>query len=202
MDKNKQTVAAFDFDGTISYCDSLLPFLWSIEGAAASIKNLALCVPAFLRFLNDKSLRQSSKEQLLAHFLKGKEYDFISKKGQIYAKGALNLLIKQEALDRIAWHKSQNHTVVIISANLSVYLAPWAEENGMGYCIASELELDPQNRITGKLQGLNCWGNEKVSRLKNIFGPKENYTLYAYGNSRGDQELLELADYPFYRTFK
>jgi phosphoserine phosphatase len=72
----------------------------------------------------------------------------------------------------------------------------------MEYVLASELAIDSQNCITGKLQGKNCWGEEKVAQLNELFGSKDNYILYAYGNSRGDKELLELADYPFYRTFE
>lgn len=202
MQKDKLTVAAFDFDGTISYCDSLIPFLWSMAGTGKTIKNLCLCTPVFLQFLRNKNLRQSAKEKLLETFLKGQDYTAILLQGETYAQGILNKLIKSEALDRILWHKSQKHTLVLVSANLSAYLMPWAKKHGIDYVLASELELDEQKRITGRLRGLNCWGEEKVRRLKNLFGSKENYTLYAYGNSRGDRELLELADYPFYRKFQ
>jgi phosphoserine phosphatase len=46
---------------------------------------------------------------------------------------------------------------------------------------------------------MNCFGPEKVARLTKLLGPKNQYTLYAYGDSRGDRELLELADFKYYR---
>ena len=45
--------------------------------------------------------------------------------------------------------------------------------------------------------GKNCWGTEKVRRLQELVGSKEGYVLYAYGDTRGDRELLEYADHPF-----
>lgn len=202
MNIDKPTVAAFDFDGTISYCDSLIPFLWTYAGTGKTFKNLALCLPQFLRFLNNKSLRQTAKEHLLEKFLKGNDYELTMQAGQGYADGLLNKLVKPEALERIDWHRSKGHTLALISANLDIYLEPWGKRLGFEHVLASELEIDGRNRITGKLKGKNCWGEEKVLKLEKIFGPKENYVLYAYGNSRGDKELLELADYAFYRTFK
>ena len=39
-------------------------------------------------------------------------------------------------------------------------------------------------------------------RLRDYLGSTENVQLYVYGDSRGDQEILALADYPFYRKFQ
>jgi phosphoserine phosphatase len=58
-----------------------------------------------------------------------------------------------------------------------------------------------QGLITGKLTGFNCWGAEKVNRLLNALGPKSSFYLYAYGDSEGDQALLNLADQAFFRIF-
>ena len=202
MEKMKTIVAAFDFDGTVSYFDTLVPFLWSTAGTMKTAKNLACLIPPFIRFINNRDLRQETKEQLLKEFLSGKEYGDLAACGTNYAKGLLNRFIKPEALERIAWHKKQNHTLVLISANLKLYLEPWGKMNSFDHILSSELEFDHKGQATGKLKGKNCWGQEKVIRLTELLGSKENYILYAYGNSRGDQELLNLADYSFYRTFQ
>ena len=80
---------------------------------------------------------------------------------------------------------------------MDLYLEPWAKLNHFDDLICSRLEIDGSQKITGKLKGLNCWGPEKSRRLLELLGPKENFVLYAYGNSRGDHEMLELSDYPF-----
>jgi HAD superfamily phosphoserine phosphatase-like hydrolase len=89
-----------------------------------------------------------------------------------------------------------------VSASIDLYLRPWAERYGFEEILASTLEVDSKGNVTGKLKGKNCCGVEKTKRLTNYLGPKETYQLYAYGDSLGDQELLALADYPFYRSFK
>ena len=86
---------------------------------------------------------------------------------------------------------------VLISASIDAYLDPWSKLAGFDHVICSRLETTPAGNVTGRLVGLNCWGPEKVRRLEELFGPLKKYTLYAYGDSRGDKELLAGADYPF-----
>ena len=57
------------------------------------------------------------------------------------------------------------------------------------------------NFLTGKFQGKNCFGPEKVSRIKNKFDLKKVKKIYAYGDSTGDSEMLELADYKYLKYF-
>ena len=78
-------------------------------------------------------------------------------------------------------------------------MRPWALKTGFDDVIASHLETREDGRITGNLLGENCFGIEKVRRLEALLGPKSGYTLYAYGDSRGDRELLSSADYAYYR---
>jgi phosphoserine phosphatase len=42
----------------------------------------------------------------------------------------------------------------------------------------------------------NCYGQEKVNRLLEVEPDRKNYYLYAYGDSRGDREMLAFADFP------
>ncbi len=109
--------------------------------------------------------------------------------------------IKPQAMERLHWHKQQGHDCILVSASLELYLVPWAKRHGFQDILASRLEIDQKGRVTGQLIGKNCWGAEKRRRLIELLGPQKYYQLYAYGDSRGDQELLEIADYPFYRLF-
>ncbi|MGK5594579.1 MAG: HAD-IB family hydrolase [Parachlamydiaceae bacterium] len=194
-------IAAFDFDGTISYFDTLIPYLWTIAGTWATVKNLFLSIPIFIRFRLNTMTRQQAKEALLTKFLKGKPFDLAKTAGRSYAQKRLKCFIKKKALEKIQWHRDQNHLLVLVSANLDVYLTPWAKEKGFQSVLSSQLDVDQQGNLTGFLKGKNCWGEEKVQRLQKVFGSKKNYILYAYGDSQGDQELLNMADYAFYRLF-
>jgi uncharacterized protein (TIRG00374 family) len=51
------------------------------------------------------------------------------------------------------------------------------------------------------LTGANCKGPEKVRRLRDHLGPLEGLEIEAYGDSKGDRELLLAAERPHYRSF-
>ncbi|MBZ0251782.1 MAG: HAD-IB family phosphatase, partial [Candidatus Methylomirabilis sp.] len=83
---------------------------------------------------------------------------------------------------------------------LDLYLEPWGRKAGFDDVLCSRLALEG-GAPTGRLEGGNCFGPEKVARLARALGPLERYELYAYGDSRGDRELLAAAAHPFYKTF-
>lgn len=200
---NKPIIAAFDFDGTITDCDSLIPFLLRTVGYCKGCAYLLSLSPTFLLFFLGRASRLQLKERTLARCFKGLSLHFLREKGKEFASGeTLKRHLKFSALQRLRWHQQQGHRCVLISANLDVYLEPWANLMGFQDCLTSKLAIDAQGRVTGKLEGGNCRGAEKTRRLEQLLGPRENYLLYAYGDSDGDHELLAYADYPFYRTFK
>ena len=199
---NYQTsIVAFDFDHTLIDRDSLLPFLYYHSGIVKASFNLFLLTPAFVQFLLGISSRQTTKEKILTKFFKGIPLDKLQGIGEKYAEEELDRYIKPEALEKVKWHKEQGHRCIIVSASLDFYLAPWAQRHGFETALSSVLATN-EGIVTGLLKGKNCWGPEKVKSLLHYLGPKENFLLYAYGDSQGDKELLALADYPFYCCFK
>lgn len=195
----KDTVAAFDFDGTMTYRDSLLPFFSFVEGHVKTYLKLLLAVPYVLGFLLGIKSRQQVKEFVLSKFFGNMPFEQLKSYSLKYAHQKLPHLVVPEAMQRLQWHLSQGHRCILISANLEVYLEPWAKQNGFHDVIASKLKLNGNGHVTGELIGANCWGPEKCRRLEEILGQKKTYKLYVYGDSRGDKELLRLADYPYYR---
>ena len=196
----QQIVAAFDFDGTITKRDTLVSFLTFAAGKWPAMKKFFLLTPEFINFLFNHDKRQETKEAVLTKFFKGLPYDQLQEMGDAFARStALKNLIHPEALRRIEWHQKQKHRCILISASIDIYLAPWCGLKRFDDLICSKLQVDEYGLVTGKLEGLNCWGPEKERRLQELLGLRQNYTLYAYGDSRGDQELLSLADYPFFR---
>lgn len=201
MQNPKQTIAAFDFDGTITYCDSLIPFFSYTLGLPATLGKMTLEIPHLLGYVLKQTSRQEIKECLLKRFFAGAPAADVQEKGKEFAETHLQSFIKPKALERIRWHQKRGHQCILVSANLDLYLAPWAEKMGFHHAITSQCEISPSGRLTGKLLGENCRGPEKLHRLTHLLGPKENYTLYAYGDSSGDRDLLNAADYAYYRVF-
>lgn len=190
-------IAAFDFDGTLTRCDSLIPFLFFTFGPWKTITGLIAELPAMAAFLLKRRTRQSAKERLLTRFLKGMPKCMLEKKGSDYADKGIYKILRSDSLQKLRWHQAKGHRCILISASIDVYLMPWAASANITDILTSRLEYDHENKATGRLQGSNCWGKEKTRRLTELLGPKDGYILYAYGDSAGDNDLLALADYPF-----
>ena len=56
--------------------------------------------------------------------------------------------------------------------------------------------------LTGNFLTKNCNNAEKVNRILESFPNRKTYYLIAYGNSSGDQEMLNMADESYFRFFK
>jgi HAD superfamily hydrolase (TIGR01490 family) len=143
----------------------------------------------------------AAKEKVLIRCLGGMRLDELQQDAEGFAAYVLPGLLREEAMRRFAWHKKQGHRCVLISASMELYVRPWAQRAGFDEVIATRLETGGNGTVTGKLSGINCFGIEKTRRLELLLGEREGYTLYAYGDSRGDKELLSLADYAFYRQW-
>jgi phosphoserine phosphatase len=67
--------------------------------------------------------------------------------------------------------------------------------------LATRLEVSG-NRLTGRIEGANCHGEEKVRRIRDAYQLKEYSQVYAYGDTKGDLPMLALADIRFYKPFR
>ncbi len=196
---NKPVVAAFDFDGTLTRRDTLLPFLLHTLGTAAVARHAIVLSPTLAGYALGLIGNGVAKERVLVRCLAGMRMDELQQEGERFASYVLPGLLRHQAMQRLEWHKQQGHRCVVISASLELYVRPWAIKAGFDEVIATRLEMQQDGRITGKLSGANCFGIEKVLRLETLLGGRGGYTLYAYGDSRGDQELLSCADHAYYR---
>lgn len=196
----KKIVACFDFDGTITKRDSLLPFLFFAKGALKALISLSMELPSLIGFILKMKDRQQVKEAILKRFFSGVSEEKMRAACRSYAEKKLPLQVKQEALDAIKKHKQNGDRLVLISASIDAYLEPWAKNAGFDDLLASKLEIK-NGLVTGKIAGKNCRAEEKVLRLQQLLGKLEDFEIYAYGDSRGDLELLKIADHPYYRTF-
>jgi phosphatidylglycerophosphatase C len=190
----RRGVAAFDFDGTLTTSDSLSGFLARAVGRPRLAGTLAARGPAMAWAYAARGGRDAAKAALLAPLLRGRPLAALEEVGTRYAD-ELVPRIRPGMASRVAWHRDQGHRLVIVSASLEVYLEPVGRRLGFDAVLATALEVDGEGRLTGRLRGLNCRGEEKAARLRQWLdgGPAE---IWAYGDSRGDRELLAMADHP------
>jgi phosphatidylglycerophosphatase C len=189
----RPAVAAFDFDGTLSQRDTLVPFLRQVRGTPRVLVAAGLAVPR----LRD---RDAFKLALIGHLFRGVPAHRVAARGEAYVP-ALEAVLRPEMLDRLRWHQDEGHATVLVSASLGAYLRPLAERLGLDAALAVEPVVGGDGVLTGEVVGgLNTRGPEKPARLRawleQRYGPGAEVELWAYGDSPGDEELLALADHP------
>ena len=198
--ENKSTIAAFDFDGTIIRGDSFISFSRYVFGdfslTIAIIKNLPYIIGYKLGiFPNWKA-----KEKLFSCLFKDTPIDKFNNLCSAFFNDKGSKLLKKEALECIQAHKQLGYKVLIISASPENWILPFAKACDIDIVIATKIDIEDK-KVTGKFKSKNCYGIEKVNRLLELFPKRSDYYLYAYGDSRGDKELLSFADKGHYKGF-
>jgi len=192
-------LALFDFDGTITTKDSLIQFIKYAVGPRKFYFGMAKLLWTLIQYKLGFLPNYLAKERLISLFFAGWEYKDFQKIGDKYSTHQIDKITKVEAMERIAWHKSEGHKVVVVSASMENWLKAWCDRNGLDL-IGTKLEI-VSDKLTGKFSTKNCYGIEKVNRLKETFELDQFDYIYAYGDSTGDKELLEVADQKFFRSF-
>ncbi|MGB9748165.1 MAG: HAD-IB family phosphatase, partial [Bacteroidales bacterium] len=116
-----------------------------------------------------------------------------------FNKDELNKLIYPAALASIEEYRKAGDRVLIITASAENWVKPWCDACQVE-CIGSKLETK-DGKLTGRLLGKNCYGEEKVRRLLEVADPKMYDEFIVYGDSRGDYALGQIATRFFYRQF-
>jgi phosphatidylglycerophosphatase C len=193
-----RTVAAFDFDGTLTTLDTLRDFVKFAVGPGRYAAGLVRAAPWFLGALTRCCGRGPAKARFLAVTLGGRSRSELEAVARDYVEQRLPALVRPEMAARVQEHRQLGHELVLVSASPSLYLELWAAQAGFAAVLATELEFR-DGTCSGRLAGPNCWGPEKVRRLRQWFAGERPGVLYAYGDSRGDRELLAMADHAWLR---
>ena len=196
-----EVVAVFDFDGTITRRDSTTAFCLAAVPRPRLARAVVWRAPEFAGYGLGLVPRTRLKESLLTALFGGVKVGELRDSAAAWAVSELPRLVRQAAMARLGWHQAQGHRVVLASATLELFLEPWARTAGVRDVLATRLEVT-DGLLTGRLDGPNCYGQEKVNRLRALLGDPGAYELHAYGDSRGDRELLALAQHAEYRPFR
>lgn len=197
----KRKIAAFDFDGTITTKDTFLKFIKFAKGNFVFYTGFLLYSPIILAYKLKLYPNWKAKQLVFSYFFKGMEYSEFSHLGEIFAD-KVRLIIRPLAFDEISTHLLQETKVYVITASIYEWVSPWCLKNGIEFVLATTIEIDSAGKLTGNFLTKNCFGNEKVLRLLEKEPNRDSYTLLAYGDSRGDQELIEFADQGWLNKFK
>jgi HAD superfamily hydrolase (TIGR01490 family) len=189
----------FDFDGTISNRDSFSHFLISMFGFwkifFMLIVNLHTLV--YTAINEDMSVL---KELILSIFLKGKSKEEIIRIGTSYFENHINKIVRPKFIEYLKVLDRSVSEIYIVSASLNFWLKDFALQNNIKL-ITTELAYE-NNCFTGRFNGMNCKGAEKVNRIEKEVDLTFYDEIFAFGNSKGDFEMLSLATKKYYKPFR
>ncbi len=195
----KKEIAFFDFDGTITTKDTLLEFIKFSKGHFRFYLGFILHIPFLIGFKIKLISNQTAKEKILKFFFSKMPVEEFKKYCTAFSKNVLPKLIRAEAEEEISRLQRRNVMVVIVSASPENWIKDWASEI-KAELIASRLEIKDR-KLTGKILGKNCHGNEKVNRINETYDLTKYHVVAAYGDSSGDKPMLQLAANASYKPF-
>jgi phosphatidylglycerophosphatase C len=193
------TVAAFDVDGTLTRRDCVVPFLRRVAGTGGLVAGLGRRARQLVPVLVGRD-RDGLKALATAAVFTGRPITEVEAAGRQFAEHVVSSWLRNEVVASLDEHRRDGDDVVLVSASYAVYLVPLAARLGGADVIGTQLAVDGAGRCTGALDGGNCRGAAKVVRLHRWlderFGGRANVTLWAYGDSPGDEPMLADADHP------
>lgn len=195
----KKGIAFFDFDGTVTNKDTLLEFIKFSRGRWRFFFGFLINSPYLVAYKLKLISNQIAKEKILRFFFKDIPITSFKEECELFAEQVLPGLLRPKALEQIEKLKKEECVVVIVSASPENWIQNWAENNQLEL-IASQLEI-ADGKLTGKILGKNCHGPEKVRRILEKYTVKDYDEIYAYGDTKGDLPMLELATQKFYKPF-
>jgi phosphatidylglycerophosphatase C len=190
-------LAAFDFDGTITEGGSVFGFLTAVAGRRTVLSAAAALAPQLAHAaLAGGGVADRNKELLFVRALAGVSLERAEEVAASFAAHHLDRHVRAEVRQRLDWHLGRGDQVVIVSASLELYLRTAGDLLGVDGVVATDLEVDADDQLTGRYRGANCRGEEKLRRLRAWIDEAGTTPdkLWAYGNSRGDLRMLRAAD--------
>lgn len=195
----RPVVAAFDFDGTLTRADSVVPFLRMVGGRRRLVLGLARRAPSVVL-----AAARRDRDRLKAHatdaVFRGVARSRVEVIALEHGRSIASRGLRDDVVARLHWHVQQGHRVVIVSASYEPYVHVVAGALGVAHVVATRLAVDAAGVCTGAVDGHNCRAAEKVRRLEQWLSgqglTREGIELWAYGDSAGDRALLAWADHP------
>jgi HAD superfamily hydrolase (TIGR01490 family) len=190
-------IYAFDFDGTLTTKDTLLEFIRYAKGSTA-------LGWGFLRYAHLLVLMKlglypnwKAKQKVFAYFFKGMSITDFNALCQAFAASSQHLL-RPAGIKAIQQAKSEGSEVLIVSASIDNWVQPFFTEVKV---LGTQIEAK-DGMLTGRFLTKNCYGQEKVNRILTLFPNRKDYHLTAFGDSRGDKEMLAFADESYFKPFR
>ena len=189
-------VFAFDFDGTLTTRDTLIAFIHYACGTPRFLLGFLLHAPLLVLMKLRLYSNGKTKQRLFTWFFQGMSIETFDALCQSFALSHRHLL-RPDTVRLLQQALSEGAEVLVVSASIDNWVQPFFSTFHLPpstfHVLCTQIEVI-DGRLTGRFLTPNCYGQEKVRRILALHPDRSAYHLIAYGDSRGDRELLAFAD--------
>ena len=188
----------FDFDGTLTYKDTMFMYLKFYDSTKYRVQFLKH-VPLFILLKLKLAEAEKVKKSFIGSILKGQTQEKIETKSRQFFELYYPRIVRENALDFIQNIDRNNTQSLLVTASLDIWVKPFAKELNM-QLVSTRAEFK-NGVFTGNFIGKNCNGKEKLVRIKEEINNSKYDKIIAFGDTSGDKPMLRWANEGHYQFF-
>ena len=218
----KKKIYCFDFDGTLTTSDTLLEFIKYAKGTSRFLMVFLMYSPLLVLMKLHLFPNWKAKQLIFAHLFAGMRIEKFDALCRGFAEENQHLL-RPKGITLVHEALVAGAKVFIVSASIDNWVRPFFDIRNLKgvQVLGTQIEV-VDGKLTGRFKTNNCYGEEKVRRIcealttttgtsiptTNAYGTtslsfdRSQYDIEAFGDSRGDKEMLAFADQGHYKPFR
>ena len=200
----KKKLYCFDFDGTLTTSDTLLEFIKYAKGRSRFLMVFLMYSPLLVMMKLHLYPNWKAKQQIFAHLFAGMRIEKFDALCRGFAEESQHLL-RPKGITLMHEALVAGAQVFIVSASIDNWVRPFFDIRNLKgvQVLGTQIEVE-DGKLTGNFKSNNCYGKEKVHRIAEALKSFERseYEIEAFGDSRGDKEMLAFADKGHFKPFR
>ncbi len=211
----KKKIYCFDFDGTLTTSDTLLEFIKYAKGRGRFLMVFLMYSPLLVLMKLHLYPNWKAKQQIFAHLFAGMRIEKFDALCRGFAEESQHLL-RPKGITLMHEALVAGAQVFIVSASIDNWVRPFFDIRNLKgvQVLGTQIEVE-DGKLTGRFKSNNCYGTEKVRRIQEALSmprtadtedkaisDRSLYEIEAFGDSRGDKEMLAFADKGHYKPFR
>lgn len=200
----KKKIYCFDFDGTLTTSDTLLEFIKYAKGRSRFLMVFLMYSPLLVLMKLHLYPNWKAKQRIFAHLFAGMRIEKFDALCRGFAEESQHLL-RPKGITLVHEALVAGAQVFIVSSSIDNWVRPFFDIRNLKgvQVLGTQIEVE-DGKLTGRFKSNNCYGKEKVHRIAEALKSFERseYEIEAFGDSRGDKEMLAFADKGHFKPFR
>ena len=188
--------AIFDLDRTLTKRGTWSRFItFANSGRPALWLGTPIVAAQAIAYKIGLATRTSVKERSIALFLADWSRERLEQAAEDFAEQEVRTGLRPKARSVIEEHRACGDVLAIVSAAADLVVSPIARRLGIHQVICTRLRWEKDGHASSRLDGSNCYGAEKLRRVRETWGAAHGYKpVTAYSDHISDLDLLLWAD--------